>query len=94
MTIRLHVERTLVEHDEFTLPEGAARHAQVRRVQPGDVLRLFDGRGHERSAQVLEMLPEANRHRFIDRCRELASRYGPRFDPSAAALAKLNRTKP
>lgn len=55
MTIRLHVERTLVEHDEFTLPEGAARHAQVRRVQPGDVLRLFDGRGHERSAQVLEM---------------------------------------
>jgi 3-hydroxyacyl-CoA dehydrogenase/enoyl-CoA hydratase/3-hydroxybutyryl-CoA epimerase len=46
------------------------------------------------SAQVLEMLPEANRHRFIDRCRELASRYGPRFDPSAAALAKLNRTKP
>ncbi len=46
------------------------------------------------SAQVLEMLPEADRHRFIDRCRELASRYGPRFDPSAAALAKLNRTKP
>jgi 3-hydroxyacyl-CoA dehydrogenase/enoyl-CoA hydratase/3-hydroxybutyryl-CoA epimerase len=46
------------------------------------------------SAQVLEMLPEANRHRFIDRCRELASRYGPRFDPSAAALARLNRTKP
>jgi 16S rRNA (uracil1498-N3)-methyltransferase len=55
MTIRLHVERTLVEHDEFTLPEGAARHAQVRRVQPGDVLRLFDGRGHEHLAQVLEM---------------------------------------
>jgi 3-hydroxyacyl-CoA dehydrogenase len=46
------------------------------------------------SAQVLEILPEADRHRFIDRCRELASRYGPRFDPSAAALARLNRTKP
>ena len=44
MTIRLHVDRTLVELDEFGLPEGAARHAQVRRVQPGDALRLFDGR--------------------------------------------------
>ena len=46
------------------------------------------------SAQVLEMLPEADRHRFIDRCRELASRYGPRFEPSPAALTRLNRTKP
>jgi 16S rRNA (uracil1498-N3)-methyltransferase len=55
MTIRLHVDRTLVEHDAFALPEGAARHAQVRRVQPGDELRLFDGRGHEHAAQVLEM---------------------------------------
>jgi 16S rRNA U1498 N3-methylase RsmE len=36
MTIRLHIDRTLVEHDEFALSEGAARHAQVRRVQPGD----------------------------------------------------------
>jgi 16S rRNA (uracil1498-N3)-methyltransferase len=55
MTIRLHVDRTLVEHDAFALPEGAARHAQVRRVQPGDELRLFDGRGHEHAAQLLEM---------------------------------------
>jgi 16S rRNA (uracil1498-N3)-methyltransferase len=55
MTIRLHVDRTLVEHDAFALPEGAARHAQVRRVQPDDELRLFDGRGHEHAAQVLEM---------------------------------------
>jgi 16S rRNA (uracil1498-N3)-methyltransferase len=55
MSIRLHIDRTLVEHDEFALPEGAARHAQVRRVQPGDVLRLFDGRGQEHAAQVLEM---------------------------------------
>ena len=55
MTIRLHVDRTLVERDEFNLPEAAARHAQVRRVQPGDALRLFDGLGHEHTAQVLEM---------------------------------------
>jgi 3-hydroxyacyl-CoA dehydrogenase len=46
------------------------------------------------SAQVLEMLPEDGRHRFIDRCRELAARYGPRFEPSPAALTRLNRTKP
>jgi len=45
------------------------------------------------SAQVLEMLPEADRHRFIDRCRELSTRYGPRFEPSPAALTRLNRTK-
>jgi hypothetical protein len=45
------------------------------------------------SAQVLEMLPEADRDRFIDRCRELAMRYGPRFEPSPAALTRLNRTK-
>lgn len=55
MTIRLHVDRALVENDQFALPEGAARHAQVRRVQPGDELQLFDGRGHEHAAQVLEM---------------------------------------
>jgi len=55
MTIRLHVDRTLVELAEFDLPEAAARHAQVRRVQPGDALRLFDGRGHEHVAQVLQM---------------------------------------
>ena len=55
MTIRLHVDRTLVEHDEFNLPEAAARHAQVRRVQPGDTLRLFDGLGHEHVVQVLQM---------------------------------------
>lgn len=55
MTIRLHVDRPLVELDEFDLPEAAARHAQVRRVQPGDELRLFDGQGHEHVAQVLQM---------------------------------------
>ena len=55
MTIRLHVDRTLVELAEFDLPEAAARHAQVRRVQPGDALRLFDGRGREHVAQVLQM---------------------------------------
>ena len=37
------------------LPEDAARHAQVRRVQPGDTVRLFDGHGCDWPAQVLTM---------------------------------------
>ena len=72
MTIRLHVDRTLVEYDQFPLPEGAARHAQVRRVQPGDVLRLFDGRGHEHAAQVLEMGRKAVVVRLGPACAALA----------------------
>jgi 16S rRNA (uracil1498-N3)-methyltransferase len=72
MTIRLHVDRSLVEHDEFPLPEGAARHAQVRRVQPGDALRLFDGRGHEHGAQVLEMGRKAVVVRLGPACAALA----------------------
>lgn len=38
---------------EIDLPPGAARHAQVRRVQPGDTLILFDGRGADWATQVL-----------------------------------------
>ena len=72
MTIRLHVDRSLVEHDEFALPEGAARHAQVRRVQPGDELHLFDGRGHEHAAQVLEMGRKAVVVRLGPACAALA----------------------
>jgi 16S rRNA (uracil1498-N3)-methyltransferase len=55
VSIRLHVSVALVEGARLALPESAARHAQVRRVQPGDTLRLFDGRGGEHAAQVLEM---------------------------------------
>ena len=55
MPIRLHVGVPLVEGAQLALPEEAARHAQVRRVQPGEVLRLFDGRGAEHEAQVLAM---------------------------------------
>jgi 16S rRNA (uracil1498-N3)-methyltransferase len=55
VSIRLHVSVALVEGARLALPESAARHAQVRRVQPGDTLLLFDGRGGEHTAQVLEM---------------------------------------
>lgn len=39
----------------LTLPERAARHVQVLRLQPGDAITLFDGRGGEWSAQVSDM---------------------------------------
>ncbi len=55
MTMRLYVGGELAAHREMALPPGAARHAQVRRVQPGDVLLLFDGHGSDWPATVLAM---------------------------------------
>jgi 16S rRNA (uracil1498-N3)-methyltransferase len=37
------------------LPAGAARHVQVLRLQPGDGITLFDGRGGEYTASVTRM---------------------------------------
>jgi 16S rRNA (uracil1498-N3)-methyltransferase len=39
----------------MALPAGAARHVQVLRLQPGDALTLFDGRGGEYDAVVEHM---------------------------------------
>lgn len=50
--MRLFVPFALEPQAELTLPPGATRHAQVRRVQPGDVLTLFDGRGADWPATV------------------------------------------
>ena len=55
MSLRLFVESPLSAGLELDLPEDAARHVQVRRLQPGDALRLFDGRGGEWTAQVTRM---------------------------------------
>ncbi len=58
MGIRLFVDGLdgpLVAGAEMALPAAAARHAQVRRVQPGDVLVLFDGAGSDWPATVLRM---------------------------------------
>ena len=51
--MRLHVDTPLQADSELSLPPGAARHAQVRRVQPGDALWLFDGGGCDWPATVL-----------------------------------------
>jgi 16S rRNA (uracil1498-N3)-methyltransferase len=55
MSLRLFVDHPLSLELEFPLPEDAARHVQVRRLQPGDALRLFDGRGGQWQARVLRM---------------------------------------
>jgi 16S rRNA (uracil1498-N3)-methyltransferase len=55
MSVRLYVDAALQHDAEIDLPAAAARHVQVRRLQPGDRLRLFDGRGGEWSATVLHM---------------------------------------
>ncbi len=51
--MRFFVEGPLVAGASYTLPPGATRHAQVRRVQPGDALVLFDGGGCDWPATVL-----------------------------------------
>jgi 16S rRNA (uracil1498-N3)-methyltransferase len=55
MPARLHVELPLHEGASLALPAGPARHAQVLRLQPGDALTLFDGRGGEWAAEVEQM---------------------------------------
>jgi 16S rRNA (uracil1498-N3)-methyltransferase len=53
--MRFYVPGPLHAGLQFDLPEAAARHAQVRRVQPGQVLLLFDGRGGDWPATVTQM---------------------------------------
>jgi 16S rRNA (uracil1498-N3)-methyltransferase len=40
---------------ELALPPETVRHVQVRRLQPGDTLSLFDGQGQEWQAELLTM---------------------------------------
>ncbi len=55
MSLRLFVDHPLISGAEMDLPAGAARHAQVRRVQPADTLVLFNGQGQDWPTQVLQM---------------------------------------
>lgn len=52
---RFHVSLPLATGAALSLPPGAARHVQVRRLQPGDAITLFDGRGGEWDANVTHM---------------------------------------
>lgn len=53
--LRLHVPGPLAEGLSLSLDAGAARHVQVRRLQPGHALVVFDGRGGEWAAEVVAM---------------------------------------
>jgi 16S rRNA (uracil1498-N3)-methyltransferase len=55
MLPRFYVPQPLLADQPLILPEGAARHAQVLRLQPQDALVLFNGEGGQWSAQVIEM---------------------------------------
>jgi 16S rRNA (uracil1498-N3)-methyltransferase len=52
---RIYQTQRLAENSRITLEEGAARHvARVLRLGPGAPLRLFDGRGGEYAATIVE----------------------------------------
>jgi 16S rRNA (uracil1498-N3)-methyltransferase len=55
MLPRFHIDRPLAADESFSLPDGAARHAQVLRLQPDAEIRLFNGAGGEWRATVLRM---------------------------------------
>jgi 16S rRNA (uracil1498-N3)-methyltransferase len=55
VTLRLYVDSPLHAGQALELPPGPARHVQVRRLQPGDALRLFDGCGGEWAARVVRI---------------------------------------
>ena len=54
MPARLHIETdtALSTGAEIALPPGPARHVQVLRMQPGETITLFDGRGGEWQARI------------------------------------------
>ena len=52
---RFHCPLPLSAGAQLQLPAGAARHAQVLRLQPGAAVTLFNGEGGEWDASVLQM---------------------------------------
>jgi 16S rRNA (uracil1498-N3)-methyltransferase len=52
---RFHCSAALLLGDELDLPAGTARHVQVRRMQPGDEITLFNGEGGECVAVITHM---------------------------------------
>ena len=57
MPARLFIDTAtpLATGAEHALPPGAARHVQVLRLQPGQTVTLFDGRGGEWNAEITRM---------------------------------------
>lgn len=55
MSLRVHQAGPLADGAELELDAAAARHVQVRRLQPGDALMVFDGSSWQWPAQVVAM---------------------------------------
>jgi 16S rRNA (uracil1498-N3)-methyltransferase len=69
---RFHCPTPLHTGLVLSLPAGAARHVQVLRLQPGDVITLFNGEGGEFDATVTRMGRsdvdvEVGTHRAVER---------------------------
>ncbi len=52
---RIHCSAPLTTGATVALPDGAARHVQVLRMQPGETVTLFDGRGGQFEAVIARM---------------------------------------
>jgi 16S rRNA (uracil1498-N3)-methyltransferase len=52
---RIHFDQALAPGMDFTLGANGARHVQVLRLQPGDALTLFDGRGGQWGGTISAM---------------------------------------
>lgn len=65
MPPRLHVDAPLAAGDALTLPPGASRHVQVLRLQPGDAVTLFDGRGGQWQAELGDIGRKAVQARLL-----------------------------
>jgi len=52
---RFFVDMPLQPGDLLALPEDVARHIHVLRLQPGDALTLFNGRGGQYDARLVEL---------------------------------------
>ncbi|WP_137938814.1 16S rRNA (uracil(1498)-N(3))-methyltransferase [Chitinivorax sp. B] len=52
---RFYIDTPLVDNMPIDLPEAVCRHVQVLRLQPGDIITLFDGNGHEIDAVLADI---------------------------------------
>jgi 16S rRNA (uracil1498-N3)-methyltransferase len=52
---RFFVDTSIQPGDVLALPDDVARHVQVLRLAPGDALVLFDGRGGEHAARLVDI---------------------------------------
>ena len=65
MPARFHIDLELSPGTELTLPANASRHVQVLRLQPGAPITLFDGRGGEWAAELLDIGRKSVRVRLL-----------------------------